>query len=227
MKKILKAFSSQILLPVILLLSFNLIQAQVDYKEPLVASEEGVGFHLKWTTSNDRNADFFVVERSRDGKGFTPIGTVMSKQSSDLTEYAFKDLELGLKKVQYRLKEVNKDGSSSLSEAIAVTKEFISNFEVVSKEKMTEEIMEITINSVVDVELECRVTDNMGNVMIEELRKIEIGLNDIVFDLTSEPEGTYHMIFKQDNVIETVAFKKEMKDKKANTAKKKSTKSGG
>jgi len=97
----------------------------------------------------------------------------------------------------------------------------------VNKEKVTEEVMEITINSVKEVELECRITNNMGNILMEELRKINVGLNDVVFDLTSEPDGTYHMIFKQDNVMETAVFKKDMKDKKSNVAKKKTDKNGG
>ncbi|MFT4665214.1 MAG: hypothetical protein ACI8YQ_003357 [Polaribacter sp.] len=228
MKKQIKTFSILALLPVTLLLSFNVAQAQVvDYEKSLAASEDGVGFILKWTTSDDLSTDSFVVERSKGGEEFKTIGMVMGRQSKKLTEYTFKDLDLGLKKVRYRLKEVSTGGSSSFTEAVVMTKEFVSNFAVVNKQQIAEGVMEISISSIVDGELECRVIDNMGDVLIEELRKIEVGLNDIVFDLSSEADGTYHMIFKQDNIMETVVLKKEMKDKKANVAKTKTVKSGG
>ncbi len=227
MKKQINSFSLLALIPLIFLLNFNVAIAQVNYEVSLSAVEQGVGFILKWATSEDASTDFFVVERSKDGEKFEPIGSVIGKQSEDLTEYRFKDMDLGLKKVRYRLNQVNREGTSSLTEAIEMTKEFVYNFEVVNKEQITDEVMEISINSIIDGELECRVVNNMGDVMTEELQKIEVGLNDFLFDLSGEAYGTYHMIFKQKNVMETVVFKKEMKDKKANVATKKATKSGG
>jgi len=197
------------------------LQAQVDFKENLVAVEYDVGFLLTWTTSSEINNQFFTIERSQDGGKFETIGSVNSKFKSSNTAYKYTDLELGLKKVTYRLKQVSKNGDYSYSNEVKKEKEFVCYFKVVKKENITNETLQITINSIKDGEIEYRLINEMGEILLEELKPLETGLNDYVLDFQSEADGDYYLVFKLEAELESVYFKKETKDKKGNVAKKK------
>jgi hypothetical protein len=211
----------------IILLGNSILHAQTSYEQPLTAEEYGVGFMLSWTTANDDETALFVVERSEDGKEYKVIGSVESLSSDGQTAYQFKDLDLGLSKVHYRLKQMMSDGSNSYTSPISLTKEFVCYFEVTHKEMLTPEVAQVTINSVKKGELSFQINSNDGEIIMEEIKPMEEGLNDYSIDLSNEPEGTYQIIFRQDNVIMATTIKKEIKDKKGNMADKPSKKRGG
>ncbi|GEO09694.1 alpha-amylase family glycosyl hydrolase [Segetibacter aerophilus] len=75
---------------------------------------------LGWLTTNEDNVKHFVVERSFDGVDFNSIATVITKNSSDAQiTYSYVDSDPAAtkskKKIYYRLKMSNKDGSFSYS----------------------------------------------------------------------------------------------------------------
>lgn len=76
---------------------------------------------LNWATATEINSSHFNVERSTDLKDFTTIGKITSEgDSRKRIEYSFLD-EAPLPGVNYyRLKQVDKDGTSELSKIIAV-----------------------------------------------------------------------------------------------------------
>lgn len=217
------------LLIVITLLCFNnpTLFAQVSYEEDLTVIEHDVGFLLIWSTSSETNNHFFAIERSLNEGPFETIGSVNSKSTGSITAYKYTDLDLGLKKVRYRLKQVSKDGIYSYSNEVTKEKIFVCHFKVVKKEKLTNEVFQVTINSIKEGDLEYRLTNDLGDVLLEELKAIDEGLNDYVLDFQSEVDGTYHLFFKVGPEIESVYFKKETKDKKGNVAKKKAAGSSG
>ena len=196
-------------------------QAQVAFEEELKAMEYDVGFLLTWSTNQEINNQLFVIERSTDGTEFTTIGSIESEADESVNDYEFKDLDLGLKEVTYRLKQVSVDGSFSFSDPISMTKASINKFRVAKKEKISDELFQVTINSIIDGELECRITTNMGDVVLKEPKEVKPGLNDFIFDLAGEMDGGYNIIFKLDRELESVYFEKEVKDKKGNVANKK------
>jgi hypothetical protein len=77
---------------------------------------------LSWATATEINSAYFNVERSTDLKDFTTIGKITSAgDSRQRIEYSFLD-EAPLPGINYyRLKQVDKDGSSDLSKIIAVS----------------------------------------------------------------------------------------------------------
>ncbi len=203
------------------------INAQVDYEQELSGKEYDIGFLLTWSTSDESNNQVFIVERSSDGQPFENIGSVVSKGEGDLNTYEFKDLDLGLKEVTYRLKEVAKDGTSSFSPQLDLKKASVNNFRVVKREKLTNELFQITVNTIMEGEIECRITNNSGDYLLEEIKELKPGLNDYIFDFASEQDGTYNIILKLANELESVVFLKETKDKKGNFANQKDGKKGG
>lgn len=78
---------------------------------------------LDWSTANEINSDYFVVERSRDRLVFRPIGEVPAAgNSAGLRAYRHwdRDLEPGVEQYHYRLRAVDQDGSTQFSEIRAV-----------------------------------------------------------------------------------------------------------
>lgn len=86
------------------------------------AHREGESAKLTWETAVESNNDRFEVERSIDKRIFTPIGQVKSiGNSTETTAYTFFDDDLREAKssiVNYRLKQVDIDGSFSYSKTI-------------------------------------------------------------------------------------------------------------
>ena len=80
---------------------------------------------LKWQTASENNTDYFAIERSTNGKDFSPIGTVKAAgYSSENRNYNFIDDNppLSTGTLYYRLKMVDKDGKFTYSPVRLVEK---------------------------------------------------------------------------------------------------------
>lgn len=77
---------------------------------------------LKWIDDQELGTKGFEIERSTDGKNFTPIGLQQSKgNSSTANIYAYTDNSLPkVAKVFYRLKIIDQDGNSNYSHVVPV-----------------------------------------------------------------------------------------------------------
>jgi hypothetical protein len=81
---------------------------------------------LNWQTANELNTQSFDIERSLDGKKFEQIGSIASKNSSELQNYSFIDKNSALTNsdiLYYRLKMIDLDGKFSYSKIVAVSLE--------------------------------------------------------------------------------------------------------
>jgi hypothetical protein len=85
------------------------------------AKPEGTYVRLDWATANERNNDFFTVERSADGDLFSPVLEVPGAGFSDLP-LSYTDLDRSpLQGVSYyRLRQTDRDGASALSSVVSV-----------------------------------------------------------------------------------------------------------
>lgn len=76
---------------------------------------------LDWVSTNEINASHFEIQRSLDDESFTPIGTVECQGGNQkIQEYSFQDYFPAIGLNYYRLKLVDLDGKTSLSEVRAV-----------------------------------------------------------------------------------------------------------
>lgn len=84
-----------------------------------MAHDQGISLH--WTTASERQNAHIDIERSFDGTAFKTIGTAAGKGNQDVaTQYSFEDPYPFPGINYYRLKQVDKDGSTSFSEVISV-----------------------------------------------------------------------------------------------------------
>jgi hypothetical protein len=92
-------------------LSFNGAQQQTDVQ-------------LNWATASEINVSHFVLERSLNGLQFEPVAQVQAKGGLNaVSKYDYLDVnagKLGVTRIFYRLRKVDKDGTMGYSVTISV-----------------------------------------------------------------------------------------------------------
>ncbi|MBL7952660.1 MAG: FG-GAP repeat protein [Flavobacteriales bacterium] len=121
------------------------------------------GNQLNWATGSEQRSAYFLVERSRDGTAFSPIGTVTaSGESSSRRDYAFLDQEAPAGLSYYRLQMVDLDGSEQASSIIAIIRdaEAITIFPVPVEDLIQWTTTEGVISSVI-------IRDALGRIVVQ------------------------------------------------------------
>jgi trimeric autotransporter adhesin len=83
----------------------------------IAAKNTGSRNIVNWATSDEDNGDYFILERSADGKDFKPLATVSGKGSA--SEYTYNDIEPFVGINYYRLKLVDASGKASYSKVVS------------------------------------------------------------------------------------------------------------
>jgi hypothetical protein len=80
----------------------------ISYTVRLLSNQKA---QLSWSTASESNNDYFVIEKSVDGRNFTSIGRVDASGNTNTTSsYSFTDPEIIKQKSWYRLKQFDIDG---------------------------------------------------------------------------------------------------------------------
>ena len=77
---------------------------------------------LSWKTTEESNSDKFEVQHSTDGKNWKIISTIAAKgESRSLVSYSYTDITPANGENLYRLRMVDKDGTSALSRIVSIS----------------------------------------------------------------------------------------------------------
>lgn len=87
---------------------------------PLTAFEKNNGVQIDWTAYSEENLDKYVVERSANGSQFFPIGDVNARNVTSESKYGFFDANPLPGISFYRLRNVDIDGKTGLSNIVRV-----------------------------------------------------------------------------------------------------------
>ena len=203
-------YSFQALLIVFLLTNSMDVAAGVIYAEDLYGEEYGTGFRLHWTTAKEHESQLFVVERSSDGLNFSAIGAIPAAgDSNEDHDYEFIDMELGIVQGYYRLKQIDKDGTSAMTEPILLSRANAATFQIVSNQKNIKDILYVNIQSIDFGIVECTVFNASGDIILMKKQSIRRGLNELAFDMSHEDEGNYSVTIQKDHSVATHIFYKE------------------
>ena len=184
-------------------------KAGVVYSDPLKGQEYSVGFKLSWSTVSEDQAQSFIIERSFDGQNYQEIGSINTKgNANEGGAYEYYDLQLGLSKAQYRLKQVDSDGSFSHSSFINLKKRYVHNYMVTHQEELENGVDEISLESIRERTLSYWVNNQMGDIVVQEEQPLQYGLNTLVVNLEFEAEGQYSVGLKVGNELEMLTVEK-------------------
>lgn len=148
---------------------------------------------IMWTTAPEINNSHFIVERSNDGKRFSPIGSVDGiGTTSKPNSYTFFDhVHNAIGTVFYRLRQVDFDGNQTVSNIVSINPENERRVWNVSPNPFVSEIsarIQWGKNEVIIA----RIMDMQGKEM--QSRKIEVnkGGNTVrIAGLENLPAGNY------------------------------------
>ncbi|NJN34847.1 MAG: T9SS type A sorting domain-containing protein [Saprospiraceae bacterium] len=161
-----------------------------------------------WETASEINNNYFEIQRSRDGRDFEAIGNVKGKgTTNDRQFYQFEDTEPAQGINYYRLRQVDFDGRNELSKTVSVS--FGSAAE---KIKIYPTVVENSLNVTIEGQLsrEILVRDITGRILLTQKpsKDHQMGLQTLVFDLSSFSSGTYFLSILTARGVETSRFLK-------------------
>ena len=158
---------------------------------------------VDWATATEINNAGFEVLRSTDGINFSQIGdfVVGAGNSSQVETYYHNDYDVVPNQIYYyRLKQVDFDGASELTDIVSamITK---SGIFTISEFIPNPSSNDSKIKVVTDKEKDLNITvyNTLGQVMTTADHHVIGGSNTIDFDFNLLADGTYYAIIKADN----------------------------
>lgn len=164
----------------------------------ITASNKGSYNQIDWATSGEKNADYYVIERSTDGVHFTSVGRVEAVgNSSVINTYSFKDLINPINSGYYRILQVDEDGSGVYSEMIYINSSGLGNWVVVPNPSNGKFSLRGDNSSDTN---EFELLSSTGQVV----RRGSISSSNQEFDLTDLSKGVYIMVLKSNTDSQSI-----------------------
>lgn len=148
--------------------------------------------NLYWQTETEVNSDFFEVQRSDDGISFETIGTIEAAGNASQRRTYYMVDENPLDGVNfYRIKEVDFDGKSQLSDVVMVNTESGAAIDITGMfPNPTNGIVRLDLLNNTSNEVVVKVINLAGSkVMMETI--VEEDVFSVEMDITELPEGVY------------------------------------
>ncbi|MFL5745867.1 MAG: T9SS type A sorting domain-containing protein [Niastella sp.] len=146
---------------------------------------------ISWSTTNEVNNNYFIVERSLNGRNFDSVGRVQAGNSTSNT-YFFNENNTNATSY-YRVKQVDINGTYTYSSVITLKNTGSNNEMTVYPTQATS-----TINYVLSSDAPATVTAQVytvtGQPVISQQATLQQGLNVRVVDVSTLAKGAY--IFK-------------------------------
>jgi Secretion system C-terminal sorting domain len=162
---------------------------------------------LRWKTASEKNNDYFVIEKSRDGQIFEDMIKVTSQGSStDIAAYETLDNAPTVGMNYYRLKSVDKGGQIATSKIVSVA--FVEKIKLnVYPNPTLSSKINVELTAERDERFDFEVVDIAGKIIHTTTQNVTSGSNIIAFDNMNISKGIYFVRAKQNNiVIEVVRF---------------------
>ena len=145
---------------------------------------------LNWKAYADHEADGFEIERSKDLNNWEKIGTVNLKTSGFTADYDFLDQQPLQGKSYYRLKMVEKSGSSRNSKTRLIQIDhLITNLKLYPNPATND--VTISFNSTMNQSASLIIRSLSGNALIKKTIVLVPGNNHLQFSTNSLSNGLY------------------------------------
>ena len=146
---------------------------------------------LQWATANELNSDYFLVERSKNGKYFESIGSVKAAgTSSQRHDYTYNDALPFAGSSYYRLRQVDFDGSGMYSKVVYIDG---VNDALIIHPNPTADFVEVESNG--DGIASVKVRNEVGYLLKVPVKESERG---VILNMTALPSGIYILEVQQE-----------------------------
>ncbi len=145
---------------------------------------------LEWETETEINNEYFVLERSTNGREFSTIAKVDGAINSfQNISYEFLDAKLPeAREIYYRLKQVDLDGAFTYSEVVVVENKVVEESFTIFPNPI-EATDRLNVVSKLEGQFTVEIVDFNGRVVYSDTKRLDPGTWDLpISDLSS---GTY------------------------------------
>lgn len=168
---------------------------------------------LSWTTATEKNAAYFAVERSINGRDFREIGRrEAAGNSTQSLDYDFTDAGVGAAHslVYYRLRQVDTDGTVAYSGIEEVRFGTRLTWTVEAWPNPFVRKLSVTVTTSAAAPVSVTVLDAAGRVVREHMQAVEAGQTALHLEAAGElPSGTYVLRVAQGTNRSTLRLVKE------------------
>ncbi|PWT96420.1 MAG: hypothetical protein C5B52_15825 [Bacteroidetes bacterium] len=162
--------------------------------------------NLAWKIVTTDQIDHFEVERSEDGSNFTSIGSVKKNvqlNTPSSFEFLDKDLNVNSTVIYYRIKVVNKDGLYKYSNILVIRLTTLASDKIRIMPNPASSSVNISLYSALKGEVEIKLVDMTGKLVMRRIDKIDVGNNTITLNqLGQMSDGIYTVLIRINDRIE-------------------------
>ncbi len=152
------------------------------------------GVQLSWQTTAEKNSDYFVVERSIDGKAFMPVCQVTAKgNSSQLETYYCYDQNPADGNNYYRLRQVDLDGQFAYSKVVTVSYDQKNSSQMGLVPNPAKDAVKVVFTKTFEKQQEVlvQITTLTGQILLKEYRRANASTNELELNTSTLAEGMY------------------------------------
>jgi hypothetical protein len=159
-------------------------------------TKEGNKNVLRWITSSESNNNGFEVQRSADGIQYVSIGYVQSlaiggNSANDLN-YLFTDNSYTGMVQYYRLRQVDNDGRSQLSNVVIIRESNPITLSIVDVyPNPATNIVNVVMSAPASDKVIAMITDLLGNIVSSKQVVLQKGNNSVSFNIGELAAGSY------------------------------------
>ena len=155
-------------------------------------TREGTKNVLNWSTATETNSKGFELQRSVNGKEFSAIAFVNSKSNNGVgANYSYTDEKPFAGTNYYRLRQIDNDGKSALSNVIVLKSSQIKAEISRVFPNPVQDKLNIVLNTIGAEKVTVSITDLVGKVIATKSVETVQGDNNISFNTASLAKGTY------------------------------------
>jgi hypothetical protein len=185
--------------------NFNIAPESVPLPVELLAFSADCSsdlIEIKWTTASETNNDYFVVEKSLDGKSFFELTRIKAAgNSSQLQHYSLADKAIPEQKVFYRLIQFDLDGKSqTFTPVVAFCRNNNQGIQIINVyPSLFTENINIEFFSDESQAVKITITDASGRKVAEKFLTSDKGFNKVEWNLQNFATGYYQLEISDGN----------------------------
>lgn len=172
----------------------------VEVFESFNAKYKRHAVELRWKVSRDLHTDYIIVEHSKNGQTFSPLGRVYPPRYGRSRNYSYIHLLPGNGEHYYRLQHVDKKGvrAYSWTEKATIENSFQLphhfNISFLLFPNPVRNWLYMSFNAPAPGNMEVMVYNNNGQPLIKQQQKINGGFNTLKINLNHYKPGVYTVV---------------------------------
>ena len=181
------------------------------FSKPIEVTELDIGNMISWSTIEEIDNQYFVVEKSTNGIDYQMLGQLKAAgNSSDEEHYRYLDVAIGESRVFYRIRYVDFKGSALQTHTILVNRAAQNNFLITAMSRtITDRYFNFKMRSTVEAFAKYQLIDRKFNVVQTGNFNMQQGENSLSLDLAKMQNGRYHLVIEMDGEKEAIYIRKE------------------